>query len=177
MKMPLAGRLGLLTLLLCALPFLVGCGTPKPRAYGVRVTLDPALRDQSVRVDLVGVQNANLGQWEGKKMSEYWADGDPLRRDTRGNGELKEFNFISNTAAEVTLPPKDPIWPLWLSHGANHLFVLADLPGAFPDEPGDRDPRRKILPLNPKHWAKRSKELEIQVRPSGVVVLTPTRPR
>jgi hypothetical protein len=160
-----------LTLLLALL--LVGaCATKGPgrmTPFAIRIELDPALKDKSMLVDLVGVNPANEERWKSYSMSKYWQDGDPMRKDAA----KWTCNFISESNLVRTLTPTDPIWKEW--QGASSLFVLADLPGKHSDLTGSQDPRRQILPLFQSAWEKGTKELEVRVKESGIQVVTPLR--
>ena len=165
-------------LVLAGFPFLTGCTTCKPgtvgkiQRYNVQVNLDPALQNGSVRVDLVGVNPSNLPRWEGYSMSKYWKDGDPMRS---GQAEKITFKFSPGTTV-TNLAIADAMWDKWLSKGATHILVLADLPGSFTQElAGNQDPRRHSESLDQCHWADKTSTISFQVRQSGVELLTPTR--
>ncbi len=158
--------------ILSALLLLAGCATKGPgptRARAIHIELDPALKNQSVLVDLVGVNEANAARWKAYSMTKYWSDGDPMRADAT----KWTANFISQPSLVRTLAVSDPIWKQW--QGDAYVFVLADLPGKFADQPGAQDPRRQILPLFKSAWPGGTKELKVRVQQSGITVVTPLR--
>lgn len=157
-----------------ALLLATGCATKGPgpvTPMAVQIELDPALKDKSVLVDVVGVNPANEERWKSYSMSKYWRDGDPMRA-----GAAKwTCNFISEPTLVKTLKLGDPIWKQW--PGATSIFILADLPGAHTDMPGTQDARRQVLPLFQSAWEKGTKELKVKIKESGIEVVTPPRPQ
>ncbi len=151
-----------------------GCGMfgggPK---YDVMVSLDEAWtsggRAPTLEVDLVGANPSQAGQLRSASVSQYFSAGDPFRAAQ----DKATLTFTSQDPSPKTLSKSDPIWAKWNAAGATDLFVLVNLPG-IPDQPGDADPRRLILPLDPARWTGR--ELDIAIRRSGPVVLTPQKP-
>ena len=93
------------------------------------------------------------------------------------SGQVEKITFkFSPGTTESKLVITDAIWQKWLSKGATHLVVLADLPGSFSqDLPGNQDPRRHSESLDKCHWADKTTLVSFQVRQSGVELLTPTR--
>src|ERR1043166_1097915 len=169
----------MLLLASCAAVFLSGCSTCKPGrpgkpiVYNIEVKLDPSLKGKSPVVDLVGVNPASLPRWEAYSMTSYWKDGDPLRKDSAS--DRVSFNFVSGESLAQTLSVTNSQWAAWKSKGVGYVLVLADVPGAHTDKPGDSDDRRLKLPLDQCHWASGTKTLTVQVQQSGIQVLTPTR--
>ncbi len=158
--------------ILSSMLLLAGCATKGPgptTARTIQIELDPALKGQSVLVDLVGVNEANAPRWKAYSMTKYWSDGDPMRADAA----KWTANFISQPSLVKTLEVSDPIWKQW--QGAAYVFVLADLPGKFTDQPGTQDARRQILPLFKSAWPSGTKELKVRVQQSGIQVVTPLR--
>lgn len=155
-----------------------GCGcTPGMGRYNVEVALDPSLADRAggppqVTVDLVGLNDTQVSAWTNKSMTAYWTPSDRMRAEARG--VRHEMTFGPGNAGPKTLSKTDPIWETWKSRGAMHLFVLADLPGASGDQPGDADGRRKILPLDKCRWDKDT--IRFQVQSSQIECLTPPKP-
>jgi hypothetical protein len=153
------------------------CGGAKMWRGDVEVRPDSALVKQAggaptIRVDLVGVNDVDLGAWQAKPMSEYWEPGDPLR----ASAEFKHtMTFAEGRTAPQTLTKKDPIWNEWKSRGAMHLLVLADLPGAHQDLPGDTDDRRVVLPLDSSRW-EANQAIKILLQRAGVRCETPPKP-
>lgn len=154
-----------------------GCGGSKMWRGDVEVRPDSALVNQpggapTIRVDLVGVNDVDLSAWQAKSMSEYWQPNDALRT----SAEFKHtMTFTEGRTAPQMLAKKDPIWNEWKSRGAMHLLVLADLPGAHQDLPGDTDARRVVLPLDSSRW-EANQQIKILLQRAGVRCETPPKP-
>jgi hypothetical protein len=118
-----------------------GCGGAKMWRGDVEVRPAAALVNQpggapTIRVDLVAVNDVDLGAWQARPMSKYWEPGD----DLRASAEFKyTMTFTEGRTGAQTLAKKDAIWNEWKSRKAMHLLVLADLPGPHDDLPGDAD--------------------------------------
>jgi hypothetical protein len=152
---------------------LLGCGgcasnTVKPRAFEVRITVDPKLANTSLQVDLIGANTlADLPKWTSYSVTEYWQPDNPLRRD---DSHLSA-QFGRGLPTTVTVSREHPHWQTWLKSGVAHLVILADLPGVSNDQTGNADPRRLIIPLDKKLW-KRKAPLEILIQEAGMKLLT-----
>src|SRR5438876_8281031 len=78
----------LLAVLASMVVMVSGCKTCKPgqegkkKPYNIQVNLDPSLKGKCDVVDLVGVNPASYSRWQEYSMSNYWREGDPLRRDS-----------------------------------------------------------------------------------------------
>jgi len=144
--------------------FACGCGTarPKPQPWNISVTkTTPA----SIRVDLIGVPDADMPAWESYNMDDYWKDGDPRRR------EADKLEQTLQTDQPWVIPNTDPKWNEWLDRGATELLIIADLPGHF--EPGSGDPRRLFISLDKHAW--KGDTLIIEVQDTIINNLTPSR--
>jgi len=170
--MHILSRLLAPTLLCAGLLLAAGCATtPQPRAFTVKVNLDPSLAGSSLQVDLVGANPvSDLAKLQAYPVSEYWKPGDALRRDS----PKVTLAFGQGRAASQVLDTNDPIWKQWLQTGAQDLVVLVDLPGVAADKPGAADPRRLVLPLDANQWGK-TDSLEILIQESGARLLTPKK--
>jgi hypothetical protein len=160
---------------LAAMTLLVTGCNPAPKAFDIVVEMDSSFSGQRVPVDLVGVNANQRSQWEQKSVTEYWGDADPMRRSARKH--TLEFNQPGQTHK---LAEADDIWQRWLVEGgAGSVFVIADIPGMGRpnDAPGAADPRRRILPLNPKAWEKGTDELKVIITRGGLEVVTRQRPQ
>jgi hypothetical protein len=174
-------RLRLLGLVLLAggTAFVSGCSTckpgeaGKPKVYNIEVRLDDALKGKCQTVDVVGVNPAGLARWQDYSMSAYWKDGDPLRRDSKSERII--FNFDEGKPLTQSLSVTNPQWANWRAKGVAHLLILAELPGHHDDKRSDSDDRRLTLPLGECHWAKGTNTLNVLVQQSGIQVLTPIR--
>ena len=143
----------------------------KPSAHNVKITVDKTLENTSLQIDLIGANPvSDLSKWETYSVTEYWQPGNAARRDA----DRLTFDFGRGKAASQTLAIKDDKWKRWLGAGSACLVILADLPGISADKGGPNDPRRLIIPLEPKAWKKSSKApIEILVQESGLRLLTP----
>ena len=151
------------------------CGCPTRFSVSVAVR-DKDLQDKSVEVHIVGVNESENRQWSEYSMTKYWSPGDELRAATVRNGYAKVMKFGQGLPTEQTLTTKDDIWPQkWENKRSSCLYVLAFLPGAFSDKPGDADARRRILPLDPKAWDFGRDKIQIELHAGGLTLLTPPK--
>ncbi len=158
------------------------------------------LGDRNIEVDLVAVNSVENDRWENASMTSYWQPGDPLKGSVPT--KVMYFNSKQAQAAATTNPAKpgqtasqaatqpsgfsetlsatDPIWYKWYANkndkSVYHLYVLALLPGIIADQPGDRDPRRQILPLNQEEWPNGTKDILLKIEPTGVITVTTPKP-
>jgi hypothetical protein len=163
-------RFALIPFAALALSLGSGCTstTVKPRAFEVQLTVDKALEATSLQVDLIGANTlADLPKWTSYSVTDYWQPDNAQRRDA----SKFTFQFGRGLPTKVTINREDPKWDPWLKSGVAHLVILADLPGAAIDQPGNADPRRLIIPLDKKLW-KRSAPLEILIQEGGIKLLT-----
>lgn len=146
-----------------------------PTPFAVVVEMDASFTGQRVPVDLVGINASQRRQWEEKSVTDYWGDADPMRASAR-----KHTLEFSKPGETKLLKVDDAVWTKWIAEGgAEDMFVIADLPGMGKpnDARGDADPRRRILPLNPKAWVKGTDELKVIITRGGLEVVTRQRPR
>jgi hypothetical protein len=127
----------------------------------------------TIAVDLVGVNATDYKRWYNYSMTRYFSAGDLLR-----SGAVKAtINFTPGSSAKVVFSKHNPIWKQWKKNGDTYLFVLAQLPGIRQDMPGPEDPRRLILPLQKSRWPDSANPIRILIKNSGVVCLTPPKPK
>lgn len=150
---------------LLVLGFGIGCGTPQAKRYPVVIMPTPELAGSSTLVDIVGAAPADVDDWQAYSINKYWQTGDARRRDAH------KFTVKLGTGQQFELPTKNPIWDEWKRTGVDHLVIIADLPGSFQE--GANDPRRKIISLYAKDWAKGTAQLKLEIQESRVRVLTP----
>lgn len=157
-------RGGILLIVACALAlFQTGC------AVRPKVVLVPGLeKDLQVLVDVIGATELDFPRWQSISIDEYWKPNNPDRLDA------DKVTLRIGTDEHLVVDSKDPIWKKWTNRGCRYLVIIADLPGTF--EGRSQDPRRLIVKLNPKCWRNKLKNLEVGVKPSGVLALTPERP-
>jgi hypothetical protein len=159
------------------------------------------LTDRNIEVDLLAVNNVENDRWENASVNRYWQPGDPLKGSvptkvmifnpkavqaaaaTRPSSSTQSAAAAATqqSAISQTLSAKDPIWDKWYANkndkSVYHLYVLALLPGVFEDAPGDRDPRRQILPLNVEMWPNGTKDILLKVQTTGIVTVTTPKPK
>ena len=144
----------------------VACGGGskiKPKAWTVSLvkTNTPA----SIEVDLIGITELEIPAWEAYSIDKYWTKDDPRRRDA------DKVTRRLGVGESETLDANEAVWERWLSRGANHMVVIARLPGR--SEPGPGDPRRLVISLDRRKWKGRT--LELEVRESQIRLLTPPK--
>ena len=128
----------------------------------VKLQGSSSVASASVLVDVVGI-SANNQSLTQLPVRQYWASGSASRR-----GDGKSFRFGPGSPLTYTLDGNDPIWDKWRNMGVKQVMVIADLPGAFSDAPGDADPRRKLLPISSP-----SKTATVTVDKTGLLKSTP----
>lgn len=151
-------------LALLAVVILSGCHSVPT----INIDVDPAYKNTSLQVDLVGVNSSEYKVWSTKSVNEYFTPGDNFRQ----SADKKTFNFGENLPSLQTLPKKDLIWDGWENNDISHIFVLVNLPG-ISDEQVDK--RRQVIPLDPEAWKSSAlsldsvpSEIEVNVAPTGV---------
>jgi len=153
----------------------VGCCSTT--SLNVTVALDDAMRQKlesrKIEVDLVALNSKQAERWETYSMTSYWQPNDTLRDSVVSYKMI----FDPANAAPQTLSKSDPIWAKWFANTASgdqmQLYVLALLPGLYDDAPGDKDPRRQILPLASCRWA--STDVRLLVQKDGIITVTPPK--
>jgi hypothetical protein len=151
-----------------------GCnGIPRNRSISLTATED--ICKKSVEVHLVGVNRSEKEQWEKVSMTEYWQPKNPLRESAK---EYTHVFHFGQEPCEKILSVKDPIQKVWKKkRKAGYLFILADLPGIFPDMDGNADSRRLQIPApNSKCWDLLQTEIKLEIDSSKIVSLTIPKP-
>ncbi len=153
---------------------LVGCSP----AYHVVVSIDESSwRPQgqgtipSLEVDLVGVNDSEKSAWDQHPISKYFSPNDRLRSDA----DRYTMTFKNDDLGPKTLEKGHAIWKEWTAKGAQWLYVIVNLPGIEQDQPGDSDPRRRILPLDKDKWKWGTNTLEIEIQSSIIRCNTPLK--
>jgi len=151
-----------------------GCsGIPMNRSISLTATEDVCKK--SVEVHLVGVNRSEKEQWEQVSMTEYWQPKNQLRDSAK---EYTHVFHFGQEPCEKILSKKDPIQKVWKKkRKAGYLFILADLPGIFPDMDGNADARRLQLPApGSKCWELLQTEIRLEIDSSKIVSLTVPKP-
>jgi hypothetical protein len=107
-------------------------------------------------------------------MSEYWKPRHQFRESAEAYTYVVQFG---EEPCERIFGNKDPnhreIRKIWKQRKAEYLYVLADLPGIFPDLPGDADSRRLQLPaIGSKRWKGGQSQIIIEISLNGVTCLS-----
>ena len=159
----LKGGIRFAALLVCA-GYVAGCAS-KPFKYPLVIAQQA---EGSILVDVVGLKQSELPDWESYSVTKYWQPGDLRRRDAKDN----MVSFKVEKGKPFRLETTDPIWKRWQERGVEYLFVVADLPGVTED-----GPRRKTLSLYPEQWRGGTKALELEIQQSRVSVMTSAAPK
>ena len=151
-----------------------GCATPRAGCYDVKITMAESMADSSrilpsVEVHVLGLDPVSGRQLQAFSMSDYW---NPSRK--KDDFVKRVLHFGQGKENPQVLSRRDSIWDRWLGAGAEHLFVIADLQGLYEDKEDVKDPRRLILPLDPKRW--QNSTLQIVIEKGGVYCVTPRVP-
>lgn len=162
--------------LACFAGFVGGCSSkPKMGKYNIQVSLDPTLATSaavpSIEVDIVGVPPSRKAVWDAQSLNNYFAAAN-MERQT---ADRYTMTFGAGATAPQTLAMSDPMWGKWLGSGAEHVYVLASLPGVSTDSPGDADPRRLFIPLDTRHWD-RGQPILVEVQRNRLVLRTTQKP-
>src|SRR5690349_11442047 len=94
---------------------------------GVTVTTDPAIRNASIQVDVVGANAGNRGVIEGFPVSKYFQSGNAIRQ----GASAKSFRFGGGQSETQSVTATDPIWAQWKANHVQSVVVMADVPGVF----------------------------------------------
>jgi len=140
--------------------------------YDVKITLSQSMTDSTGMLPSVEVHILALDVVRGKalqslSMSDYWNPNRP-----KDDYVKHTMHFGEGHPHSRILRRSDPIWTEWDRAGATWLFVLADLPGVYDDKDHVQDPRRMILPLDPREW-RGYRGIDIMIEPGGIYNLTP----
>lgn len=141
-------------------------------SYNVKLNPGESLKDSSVVVDVVGINQSELPKWQSYSIKNYFKQGDPVRQDA----QKFTADFVPGHQTTVVLKKNDPLWDKWLKSGAQYLVVVADIPGFYPEgKSGSQDPRRQLIPMCQCFWPDKTADLEVKVQAGGVSLVTPPR--
>lgn len=179
MKPPFRFQSLLLALLVLGTGIFAGCSSCKPGgpagqplSYNFKINPGDSLKDSSVIVDVVGINQSEMAKWQTYSVKDYFKPGDPFRQDA-----VKfSTEFVPGKQSVVVLKKTDPIWDKWTKGGAQYLVVIADLPGVFKEgKLGSQDPRRQLVPTCKCYWPDNTMDLEVKVQAGGVSLVTAPR--
>lgn len=142
-----------------------------PGQYTIEISRSDSLKDKNILVDLVPATPLSLPGWENYDMGKYWSPGDDKRRDA----EKVELKFVAGQSSVLKFPITDARWKTWSAKKITDVLVLVDLTTTDTSRPGNQDPRRLILQLGKCIWPKKTAVLKVEVKGSGMEVLTPLR--
>lgn len=149
----------------------VGCGGGSvPNSINVSMSDQLRAAGTSVELDVVGVNTANLSQWQGYSVDKYFSGSDALRSSAADAKKTLVFSKEKN--APQSIDKSDPIWKKW-KDTASALVLVAQIPGAS-GQPGT-DPRRLVLPLEKGMW--KDKTFQVEVTSAGLKNNTTPAPK
>ena len=165
---------------LAALFCSAGCASGPPKiARQVDLGLSRDVPATTVKVDLVGVNRADLPQWAGVDLNRYWQPagaGEAMRATAVRDGRLRSVTLGGGDAAKrrVVIGPDNSVWKQWSDLGVDRLVVLTDLPAEVsgPPQPGAGDRRRRIFTLDPKGRDAAGPRITLRVGLDGMVTLS-----
>lgn len=162
----------MLLLVFLAAAVLPGCASVPGREIVVRLdgALASAASRPTIRVDVVGLTDAERQRWDAASISEYWRPESPARAAM--GDRLVSVRFGAERAEPLRIGPDDRAWAAWRKSGARWLYVLANLPGGLPDRPGADDPRRLAVLLHAREWPDDAPYV-IEIRRDAVVFMVP----
>ncbi len=131
-----------------------GCGTVKPRAYGLHI--EPAT-SSSVAVDIVAVSDDKYNDIMAYDVNNYWRPNDGFR----ATADKIPVQISGHRATPQDLSLTDSHWAEWFGSGVTHLVVIADIPGEGFEGLGRLDPRRASIDLK-KRFVNDTIVVEIQ---------------
>lgn len=139
-----------------------GCGGGSV-PNSITVSMSDAMRASrsTAEVDIVGVNTANLSQWQGYPVDKYFSGTDALRASAADS--KRTLLFSAENSEPKTIEKGDAIWKKW-RESASALVLVAQIPGAA-GQPG-ADARRLVLPLEKGMW--KDKTFRVEVTPAGL---------
>ena len=143
------------------------CGTGSGLLGSDLVTVD-----RQITLDFIGVKDENLGQWEAKKVDEFFRPGDQLK--SQNASSIHEVVFNAGSGYEpIVIDRRDEKWNEWLKiDDARSLVIIADIPGYRPLD--EFDNRKRIIPITSDHWSGR--EIRMQIDEAGITLLSTLKP-
>jgi hypothetical protein len=179
MKASVGSKFLVLALMVAGATVLVGCSTCKPggppgppQAYNLTISPGESLKDSSVLVDVVGINQSELPKWQDYSIRDYFKPGDPVRQDAA----KFTAEFVPGKQAPAVLKKTDPLWSRWSKSGAQYLVLIADLPGVYKEgKSGSQDPRRQLIPLCQCYWPDKTTDLNVRIQAGGVSLVTVPR--
>lgn len=169
--------------LACALAGGCHCSGEMKR-FNITATLPPTLRNSagvlpSVEVDLIGVGPNELQAWSDENISQYFSPVSDVRNAATASGMRRGLLLgQAHPSDELPMDRKDvkAMWDVWKDHKVMYLVILSNYPRLDTDQPGEKDPRRRIVPLDCARWDN-EKTLTITVRPNSGLSVEPAPPR
>jgi hypothetical protein len=159
----------------------LGCCSGDMKKFDVAVHLNENTKDASgqypaVNVDLVGVTPSELARYTDYSMTKYWQQDAQGAPDNQRAGATKFAMTFTGPRDTQLLPNNDPIWEAWNKQGARYLFVMSSYPRTSTDQPGEKDTRRTIIPLDCARWDRNTEKLDVEIGKDGVKLLTQPKP-
>lgn len=152
---------------------MTGCGGTKSWRGDIEVALDQALieKNSSVQVHVIAPPKSEESRWDATNIRDYWAPNNPIRESSKDR--IKEFRFGAGDTGAKRLSENDPIWKQW--SGAEHIYIIANLPDAIPGPALRGDPACVILPLDAAWWPE-VRLIKVRARRGEITLDTPMTP-
>jgi hypothetical protein len=149
-----------------------GAGGGAARGYNLSLVPGASLKDSSVVVDIIGIQQSELQLLQTYSLKKYFKPGDTVRMDL----VKTNVTFLPDKQTTFVLKRDDPLWDKWLAEGVQYVVLIADLPGVYEEgKNGSQDPRRQLIPICKCYWPSGTKDLTAEIRAGGVRVVTAPR--
>ncbi len=149
-----------------------GAGGGAARGYNLSLVPGASLKDSSVVVDIIGIQQSELQLLQTYSLKKYFKPGDTVRIDL----VKTNVTFLPDKQTTFVLKRDDPLWDKWLAQGVQYVVLIADLPGVYEEgKNGSQDPRRQLIPICKCYWPSGTKDLTAEIRAGGVRVVTVPR--
>ena len=148
--------------------------------FNVDTTAKEDLANYTVEMHIVGINPSEMQTWKEYSVTQYFKPGDPQRESAVRAGYAHVLRFGPGLGNRQVLKKDNPVWRKWDGRNAKYLVVMAFLPGYSEkdDKPGNKDPRRKILPYEGKSWDWfywGMDLIKLEVSHAGVTCLTPCK--
>lgn len=150
-----------------------GCGGSPTVHPGITISLDASLRDPvtslypPIRARVAGATMESVARWRAEDVTKHFT----LSKGEATDAGAVELGFESGKAR---IPADHPAWAQW--NRPAYLVVMVDIPGKGAEGGKPDDPRRRVISLNKKRWAKLEGDLLIAVTQAGVTVVSPETP-
>jgi hypothetical protein len=145
-------------------------------SFNYKVEMAPTMRLSSgiyptYEIDFVGVTTTEKPRMDAYSVDEYFNPENPFRE----NAEKFTMRFSDSLEGPFTLKKDNPIWDKWFERGVTEVVAISNLPGVWKTKGGAADARKLSLPIDKGRWPD-GRDIDIQVNPSGLVLISPLLP-